>query len=137
VENVVPDSSWIIESTRRGEDPLRVLGLSTEWCDLFTCGVVRAEIGRGLKSPKLRTRFTDAWEWMTDLPTDHHLWAEVEELLWSLDRAGSRIPLPDGIIAASALRIDAVVLTLDKHFTVIRGLRTATSLKEIAVGGGC
>jgi predicted nucleic acid-binding protein len=40
-----------------------------------------------------------------------------------LDRQGITIPGPDLVIAASALRLGAAVMTSDAHFNRIEGLR--------------
>jgi predicted nucleic acid-binding protein len=40
-----------------------------------------------------------------------------------LDRQGITIPGPDLVIAASALRLGAAVMTSDAHFSRIEGLR--------------
>jgi predicted nucleic acid-binding protein len=59
---------------------------------------------------------------MLYVPTDNRLWASAEELLWQLDRQGIVIPVIDALIAESARRIGAVILTLDAHFQLIPGV---------------
>ena len=60
---------------------------------------------------------------MLYVPMDNKLWGEVESLAWQLDRTGVILPLTDIIIACCARRIGAVVLTFDKHFSHIPGIR--------------
>jgi len=84
---------------------------------------VRSEVGRGIKHPDVRARFIRFWDVMINVPPDEHLWREVEELAWRLDRSGNRLPLPDIIIACCARRIGAAVLTFDEHFARVPGLR--------------
>jgi len=43
-------------------------------------------------------------------------------LLWQLDRQGTIVPATDALIAESARRIGAVILTLDAHFQLIPGI---------------
>ncbi|HTH48101.1 MAG TPA: PIN domain-containing protein [Candidatus Limnocylindria bacterium] len=126
--SVLVDSSFYIRRVREGVDPLtelRVIGAARE---LAVCGVIRCEVARGLKEPKVLRRFQATWEVMQYVPTDNRLWADVEALAWQLDRAGKNLPLPDLIIAACARRIQAVVLTFDAHFQDIPGLTAVTRI---------
>jgi len=59
---------------------------------------------------------------MLHVPTDHRLWESAEELLWQLDRQGKVVPAIDALIAESAKRVGAVILTLDPHFQMIPGI---------------
>jgi hypothetical protein len=49
------------------------------------------------------------------------------ELAWKLDRQGITIPGPDLVIAASAMKLGAAVMTSDAHFSRIDGLRVIES----------
>ena len=126
---VLADSSYYIALLRRGEDPLRALALAAATRDLAVSGIIRCEVGRGLVHPKVRQNFNDFWDVMIQVPTDNHLWEEVEETLWGLDRKGCTLPLPDVVIACSAKRIGAVVLTFDDHFKKIPGVRVVDLLQ--------
>ena len=128
---VLVDSSYYISLTRRGLDPLPRLTYLAVDRDLAICGVVRAEVGRGLKFPKARATFHAAWNVMINVITDNQIWDEAEQLAWTLDRQGKVLPLTDLVIAVCAKRLDAVVLTLDYHFKEIPGLKVAMSLDEL------
>ena len=128
---VLVDSSYYISLTRRGLDPLPRLTYLAMDRGLATCGVVRAEVGRGLKFPKVRATFHAAWDVMMNVNTDNQIWAEAEQIAWELDRQGKVLPLTDILIAVSAMRLDAVVLTLDYHFKEIPGLKVAMSIDEL------
>jgi predicted nucleic acid-binding protein len=90
--------------------------------DVVSCGIVKAEVLRGVKSAKLRDRLSDFFSITQMIPTGPNLWDEVWALAWKMDRTGKVIPLTDIIIAACALRADAAVLTYDKHFHSVPGL---------------
>jgi predicted nucleic acid-binding protein len=62
------------------------------------------------------------WSTMLYIPTDNRLWEATEVLLWQLDRQGTIVPAIDALIAESAKRIGAVILTLDAHFQLIPGI---------------
>lgn len=119
---VLVDSSYYIARLRQGEDPLRLLAVTAATRDLVICGMVRCEVGRGLRLPKLRAKLTAFWDVMINVPTDNRIWTEAEETLWELDRKGIVLPLQDVLIARCALRAEAVVLTHDMHFHDIPGV---------------
>lgn len=121
---VLIDSSWWIAEARARRDPISRLTVAAHNRDLAICGVVRCEVGRGVKQKPALRRLQRFWDVMLHVPTDNALWASAEELLWRLDRAGRQIPLADAVIACCALRINAAVLTLDGHFREVPGLHT-------------
>jgi predicted nucleic acid-binding protein len=127
---VLVDSSFYIGLLRQGQDPLRALAIAAATRDLAVCGVVRCEVARGLRQPKVRQQFHLFWDVMLNVPTDNRLWEKAEQTLWELDRQGITVPLTDAVIACCAQRIGAVVLTHDHHFGQIPGVR-ATSYLEI------
>lgn len=128
---VLPDTSFYITELRQGRDPLVELEVLNPFFDVAVCGVVCCEFGRGLRRREQLARFRAAWDLMLYLPTDNRLWRETEDLLWSLGRAGLQIPLPDAVIAASARRCGATVLTMDRHFEHVPGLRVVRSVREM------
>ncbi len=130
-EPVLADSSFYIGQMRQRRDPLPLLLYLAEDRDLATCGVVRAEVGRGLRTLKVREALGQAWDVMICVPTDNKLWAKVEQLAWTLDRRGMNLPLQDLIIGCCALQLDAVVLTCDRHFSSIPGLKVAYGPRDL------
>lgn len=120
---VLADSSFYIRLLRQGQDPLQALAVAASTRDLVICGVVRCEVGRGLQAPKAREYFRAFWDVMINVPADARLWADVEQTLWELDRRGMVLPLTDVLIGCSAKRAGAVVLTHDRHFYDIPGVR--------------
>lgn len=126
---VLADSSYYIRLMREGRDPLRSLALTSAMRDVAICGVVRVEVGRALRPIERLKKFQAAWNVMLNVPTDNRIWDDVEDLAWQLDRSGMILPLPDLVIAACAKRIGAVVLTYDKHFQKIPGVRAVSQLE--------
>jgi predicted nucleic acid-binding protein len=127
---VLADSSYYIQLLREGRDPLRALALAAGTRDLAICPIIRCEVGRALRPQKIRQHFATAWDVMINVPTDNQLWSTVEQTLWGLDRRGVVLPLTDVAIGCAAMRIGAVVLTYDKHFDLIPGVRTVDHLEE-------
>ena len=66
---------------------------------------------------------------MIYVPTDNRLWEQAEQTLWELDRRGVVVPLTDVVIACCAQRVGAVVLTYDRHFRQIPGVRATDKLE--------
>lgn len=126
---VLADSSFYISLLRQGQDPLKALALAAATRDLAICGVVRCEVGRALRPKKVRDQFHASWDVMINVPTDNRLWEQAEQTLWELDRSGITLPLTDAVIACCAQRIGAVVLTCDKHFSLIPGVRATDHLE--------
>ena len=126
---VLADSSFYIGQLRQGQDPLKSLALAAETRDLAICGVVRCEVSRALRPEKVRRQLRAFWDVMINVPTDNRLWERAEQVLWELDRQGVVLPLTDVVIGCCAQRIGAVVLTLDKHFSLMPGVRTTRQLE--------
>ena len=125
---VLADSSYYIRLMREGLDPLRSLALAAASRDLVVCGIIRCEVGRALRPMERLQRFQRFWNVMINVPTDNQLWEAVEATAWKLDRSGIILPLTDLVIACCAQRIGAVVLTFDRHFGQIPGVRAVSQL---------
>ena len=120
---VLVDSNVYINLLNRRLDPATHL---IDWAGgrgLVICGMVRLEVLRGLKSLRVRQNLSAFMDVMVNVPSDSRLWADATALAWNADRKGFAISGPDALIAASALRLGAAVLTSDGHFSRVDGLR--------------
>ena len=116
MRNLLVDSSAYIDLMRAGGDPRqRLLPFLREGV-LYNCGVVRAEVLRGMKSPKARDGMEAFFDIIPEVPSDARLWHYVAHLGWELGRKGKWPPVTDLVIAASALRVGARLVSLDAHF---------------------
>jgi predicted nucleic acid-binding protein len=122
---ILVDSNVFIDLLNRRKDPIQTIGKWAEeqWRDLAICGMVRLEVMRGMKMGHNRDRLSQFMNVMVNVPSDNRLWTEATDLAWTLDRKGIVIPGTDAIIAATAMRIGAAVLTSDAHFSRIEGLQ--------------
>jgi predicted nucleic acid-binding protein len=125
------DSSVFIRLLRDRLDPATELTRRARELDLATCGMVRLEVIRGIKHPKVRERIEGFMDVMNCVPTDNRVWDDAAELAWQLDRRGLTLPAPDILIAACARRIEASVLTFDGHFFDIPGLPVFAKLNDL------
>ena len=127
---ILVDSNVYIDLMKRGRDPVRTLGEWVGSSELVTCGMVRLEVLRGLKIPKVSQRISSFMDIMINVRTDAAFWPEATDLAWKLDRQGKVIPGTDIVIAACALRTSAAVMTSDAHFQSIDGLQVITPPAE-------
>jgi predicted nucleic acid-binding protein len=125
---VLVDSSYFIHHFRRRIDPFIELATRSDTWDLATCGMVKLEVCRGLRVAGVRHRYEAAFAEMQYAPTNFSIWERAARLAYELDRAGKTIPAPDLVIAACALAIDASILTVDRHYQFVPGLRVLERL---------
>jgi len=128
--DILVDSNVFMDLLNRGRDPAIWLVKWAGKSNLATCGMVRLEVLRGINSLKQLTQIRAFMDVMVNVPSDQRLWPAATELAWKLDRKGLVIPSADVVIAASAMRIGAAVLTSDTHFSQIEGLRVITPPAE-------
>lgn len=122
---ILVDSNVYIDLLRTGRDAVVTL---YDWAEerdrsFVICGMIRLEVLRGIKTLKARQRVSSLMDVMINVPTDNRLWKAATDLAWNMDRKGIVIPGPDLVIAASALRLGATVMTSDTHFSKIDGVR--------------
>lgn len=129
---VLVDTNVYIDLLRSGRDTVATL---YDWADLWglsfaICGMVRLEVLRGIRVLKARQSVSSFMDVMINVPSENRLWKEATDLAWKLDRQGITIPGPDLVIAASAMRLGAAMMTSDGHFSSIEGLRVITPPAE-------
>lgn len=127
-KSVLVDSSFYIRRLKSGRDPMIELAGFAPVIDFSTCGIVRAEVLRGIRSVRERDYFRSAMDIMINVPLSNVVIETVCDLAWRLDRRGLPMQITDLIIAACALYIDADLLTFDRDFQNIPGLRVIDTL---------
>ncbi len=118
---VLADSCVFISLLREGRDVFR--WWRERFGDLFTCGMIRVEVVRGIRSPAIRRDIERLLDTACNVPADGRVWQSAADLGWELARSGLMIPAADLVIAACALRAKVPVLTADRHFARVPGLR--------------
>jgi len=88
--------------------------------------VIRVELLTGAKNEVQYSRMEDAFEGLHLLEMTDAVWRRAEKVRFQLGKAGQLIPLPDVLIACSALVHHCSVLHVDRHFDRIAH---ATALK--------
>ena len=128
MENLIlVDSNIYIDLLRAGRDPATEIGSICDERDLVTCGMVKLEVLRAVFTKKGFARLSDFLAIQRFVIADNKVWDEGIALAQSLAKAGITLPGPDLVIAASALRVGAAVLTADRHFSMIPDLHVIPS----------
>jgi hypothetical protein len=120
---ILIDSSIFIGWTRRGINPLDMLRRQLHANELVSCGVVRCEVLRGTIKPKAQAELNLLFDVIPEIPVTAKIWQQTAGLAWELDRKGIVLPLPDLVVAACALSMEATVITTDAHFAKIPKLK--------------
>ena len=106
--------------------PLRALVFGAP-APVHVCPIVASEVRYGLDRKRMRAELT---EWtrilarLVSVPLDGVDAATAAVLRVRLERRGRTLHLPDALIAAVAVRRGLVLLTGDRDFRLIPGLRT-------------
>ncbi len=125
---ILIDSCWYISRIKRGIDFRQQLLSALRAGELYNCGVVRAEVLRGIGNPRLYSEVEAFFNIIPEVPADAKLWQHVSRMAWEVARAGFSPPLMDFVIAACAQRARAAIITYDKHFEQIPGARVLGDL---------
>ncbi len=120
--DVMVDANVYLDLLRSKRDAVNLLYRWAGNRNLAVCGMIRLEVLRGVKSLELLAKLSAFMDVMCNVPIPSSLWSEATDLAWKLDRQGITLPGPDLVIAASALRVGAAVMTSDAHFSNIEGL---------------
>lgn len=130
------DTSFWILTHRRGT-PQRIIDRAADLIEARTVAindVVRAEVLLGYKSHEEFVEVADEIDGLPRLELSRQVWAEATELGFRLARVGAKIPLPDLLVASSAMHYNATLLHRDSDFETIAqhsNLRTESYLDAV------
>jgi hypothetical protein len=120
---VMVDTSAWIDAFRRGDAPVAAELRSLLVADRArTCGPVLFEVQRGLR-PRERRLVLPLMAAVRCVPFDEGDFPRAAELDFGLRSRGDTLPIMDVLIAAACLRHGLPLLTLDRHFERVPGLR--------------
>ncbi len=122
-DGVIVDTSVLI-SFFRGEDKIadKVSSLLQN-NRVVTTGIIIAELLQGMKDMKEESNISDILAETSPLEITIDLWIKAGKLALSLRRKGINLPLTDVAIGVLAIEHNLHILTLDKHFEQIPGVR--------------
>jgi predicted nucleic acid-binding protein len=128
-EPIMVDSAIYIGRLRAGQDIRQELIPYLTNGMLYNCGIVRAEVLRGMKNLRLKNELSAFFNIIPEVPTTAKMWQQISEMAWTIDRTiGGHRPLTDLIIARCAMHVGAVLISPDGHFRDIAGLTVREDL---------
>ena len=128
---IIVDSSIYIQWLRQRIELHEVLEPWIRTSQLFCCGIIRAEVIRGIIPPRIKNQLHTFFDFLNDIPISREICYSASELAWTLDRKGVVLPVTDIIIACCAKKAGAVVISDDKHFRRIPGVESRASLTDL------
>jgi predicted nucleic acid-binding protein len=128
---IMVDSCVLINLMREGKDPRMVLMPYLRAGLLYNCGIIRAEVLRGMRIAKHMYDLEAFFDIIPEVPCDAKLWRHVSGIGWTMGRAGLNPPLTDIAIATCASRVKAVLITVDAHFEDIPNVQVSNELPAI------
>lgn len=114
---------WIDYLSGRGSHTGDVLAALARSGTLGLAGIVLTELLRGVRGEDRRQQVEAELGGATFIEASRSAWRRAGEILSELDASGQPVPPSDAILAALAIEGDHEILTRDKHFERIPGLR--------------
>jgi hypothetical protein len=124
LNRILPDTCAWIDFFKGNQTPLAdSLAQSLLQNEVVTCGVVLCELLQGVKKPGEEQLALNALQALPHLEMSRELWISAGKLSATLRKRGHTLPLSDIIIATLAMKHTCSVLTVDRHFAEISGLK--------------
>jgi predicted nucleic acid-binding protein len=116
---LIDTSIWIEAFRSRESSVVSELQDLLEKQRAVTVGQVIAEVLYGCRNSRERAKVQEAFGAVPALEIRYSDWIHAGDMGASLRTRGTTLPLSDLVIASVALREDAALFTLDKHFQAI------------------
>ncbi len=130
LDKILVDTSAWIEFFRKKEPWHRAISGLIDDKRICCLGIILAELIQGAKSEKELAVLRDFRHVFEFLEESIDLWQAAGELSNTLQRKGKPVGLSDCYLAAAAKAHNAKILTLDKHFEVLKST-VGIGLQEI------
>lgn len=122
--NILPDTcAWIDFFRGRPTRQTELVEAAIVQGTVVTCGVVLYELLQGIKITEEADRVLHAFQGMQFREMSAPLWIKAGQLSAHLRANGQTVPMSDLIIATLALEHDCSMVTVDRHFAIIPGIR--------------
>jgi hypothetical protein len=124
LNRILPDTCAWIDFFKGNQTPLAdSLAQSLLQNEVVSCGVVLCELLQGVKKSGEGQLALNALQALPHLEMNRELWISAGKLSATLRKGGHTLPLSDIIIATLAMNHSCAVLTVDRHFAEIPGLK--------------
>lgn len=94
--------------------------------EAYTCGAVKYELVQGVRTDQEERALLDALKAVTHLEMNETLWIKAGRLSGKLRKQVLTLPFSDILIAVLALEHGLSVLSIDRHFEQVDGVRLIT-----------
>ncbi len=130
-ERLLPDTCAWIDFFKGTPSPLaQALERELLQGEVATCGVILCELIQGIRSAREEQLVLNALQAVRHLEMTAELWAKAGRLSARLRKSGHTLPLSDLVIATLALEHACAVLTVDRHFEAVPGLRVQKGVRR-------
>lgn len=124
IAGTLPDTcAWIDFFAGRTTPAANLLATALQGSPVYTCGPVLSELLQGTRSVRDREVLLTAQRSLEYAEATPAIWIRAGDLAGSLRRSGTTVPFSDLLIAAIAIEHRLDVITADRHFSLIPGVR--------------
>lgn len=121
-QKILVDTSIWIEYFKNNRIFVPVIEKNLNLENILITGPVISELLYGVKGSKEYEMLSSSISAVPYIECLYEDWVETGKVLYSLREKGISIPLTDVLIAAIAIREDALVFSQDKHFKYISNI---------------
>jgi hypothetical protein len=118
-QRIIVDTSIWIEYFRNNQKYVPFIEDNLNLENILISGPIISELLHGVKSEKEYKLLSESISAVPYAECVYDDWIKTGETLYNLKKKGITVPLTDILISAIAIRHDASVLSLDKHFKSI------------------
>lgn len=124
VAGVLPDTcAWIDFFAGKATAVANLVAVALRDSPVFTCGPILSELLQGARGEHDRTAVLDAHRALEYADATPAVWVRAGDLAADLRSSGTTVPLSDLLIAAIAIEQRLEIITADRHFGLIPGVR--------------
>jgi hypothetical protein len=118
-QRIIVDTSIWIEYFKNNQKYVPFIEDNLNLENILISGPIISELLHGVKSEKEYKLLSESISAVPYAECVYDDWIKTGETLYNLKKKGITVPLTDILISAIAIRHDASVLSLDKHFKSI------------------
>lgn len=118
-QRIIVDTSIWIEYFKNNQKYVPFIEDNLNLENILISGPIISELLHGIKSEKEYKLLSESISAVPYAECVYDDWIKTGETLYNLKKKGITVPLTDILISAIAIRHDASVLSLDKHFKSI------------------
>ena len=124
IAGILPDTcAWIDFFAGKATAVANLVAVALRDSSVYTCGPVLSELLQGTRSDCDREAVLESHRALEYADATPAVWVRAGDLAAALRRSGTTVPLSDLLVAAIAIEQHLEIITADKHFGMIPGVR--------------